>query len=648
MFVRLIRPKLPQCFQNKYLQNLFRTISLTTDRHESSGRQGACEHAVFEVEEFMQENIRNFSIIAHVDHGKSTLADRLLEYTGTINHHSDNKQVLDKLQVERERGITVKAQTASMIHYHNGKKYLLNLIDTPGHVDFNYEVSRSLAACQGVILVVDAAQGVQAQTVANFFLAVNSSLVVIPVLNKIDLKTANTELVSKQMENIFGFGKEELIQVSAKTGFGIEMLMERICSQIPSPSGERSGPLKALLFDSWFDQYRGVICLVAVVDGEIKKGSRICSSAIKQNYEVMDVGVLNPAEKSTNHLLAGQVGFIVCGIRRTQDALIGDTFVNPETPVAPLPGFKRPKPMVFAGIYPTDQGFHLNLRTAIDKLTLNDSSVTVQPDNSAALGQGWRIGFLGVLHMDVFRQRLEQEYGIPVIVTTPNVPYRAILKGKKMSEVEILTPAEFPDISKVEMFLEPYVMGTIICPEEYMGKIMTLCLNNRGEQVQLTYLDETRVMLKYSLPLSEIVIDFYDKLKSLSSGYASFDYEESGYQKTVICKLDILLNGKTVDALSSIVHETQGKTLGKLLCMKLKDLIPRQLYEVVIQAAVRGKVLARETVRPLRKDVTAKCYGGDITRKRKLLDKQKEGKKKLKKIGNVELPHEAFLALMKR
>eukprot|EP00112_Aurelia_sp_Birch-Aquarium-sp1_P026326 Seg928.1 transcript_id=Seg928.1/GoldUCD/mRNA.D3Y31 product="Translation factor GUF1-like mitochondrial" protein_id=Seg928.1/GoldUCD/D3Y31 len=602
----------------------------------------------FSMSSFNQDHIRNFSIIAHVDHGKSTLADRLLEHTGAISQNANNKQVLDKLQVERERGITVKAQTASMVHEFDGQKFLLNLIDTPGHVDFNYEVSRSLAACQGVLLVVDAAQGVQAQTVANFYLAMNANLSVIPVLNKIDLKSADPEKVSKQMENVFGFDNSEILKVSAKTGLGIESLMKRICTTIPSPSGSRKKPLKVLLFDSWFDQYKGVICLVAVIDGEMNKGDRILSAASKETYEVNDIGILSPTEHSTNHLLAGQVGYIVTGMRKTQEALIGDTFCNPDQIVSPLPGFRRPKPMVFAGIYPTDQSLYTSFRVAIDKLTLNDSSVTVHPDNSVALGQGWRIGFLGILHMDVFRQRLEQEYGIPVIVTTPSVPYRAILNGRKPTEIEILTPSEFPDLVKVEQFLEPKVIGTIIFPQEYMGKIITLCQNKRGTQLQMTFLDETRVMLKYSLPLSEVVIDFYDQLKSLSSGYASFDYEEDGYQETKISKLDIMLNGKAVDALSCIVHETQTKTIGKLLCAKLKDVIPRQLYEVVIQASLRGKTIARESVKPLRKDVTAKCYGGDVTRKRKLLDRQKEGKKKLKKIGNIELPHEAFLSLLKR
>eukprot|EP00795_Rhopilema_esculentum_P000614 gene614-10308_t len=547
---------------------------------------------VFEVSDIPQENIRNFSVIAHVDHGKSTLADRLLEHTGAIAQNSKNKQVLDKLQVERERGITVKAQ---------------------GHVDFNYEVSRSLAACQGVVLVVDAAQGVQAQTVANFFLAMNANLTVIPVLNKVDLKSAAPGRVSKQLENVFGFDKEEILRVSAKTGLGIEALIERICSKIPSPSGKRKDPFKALLFDSWFDQYRGVICLVALIDGSLKKGDRIYSLATKETYDVIDLGVLNPTEHATSNLSAGQVGYVVTGMRRTQEALIGDTFCSPTKAVHPLPGFRRPKPMVFAGIYPTDQASYVALRLAIDKLTLNDSSVTVHPDNSAALGQGWRIGFLGVLHMDVFRQRLEQEYGISVIVTTPNVPYKAITRKKELKEIEILTPSQFPDITIVEQFLEPIVTGTIIFPEEYMGRIITLCQSKRGEQLDMSYLDETRVMLKYSLPLSEVVIDFYDQLKSISSGYASFDYEETGYQETKITKLDILLNGKPVDALSCITHESQTKTVGKALCAKLKELIPRQLYEVVIQGAVRGKIVARESVRPLRKDVTAKCVSKETT-----------------------------------
>eukprot|EP00794_Sanderia_malayensis_P007243 gene7243-8051_t len=630
----------------KHVQRFSRDARILSS-WETSGEEKSPQKRI-DLQDFHQDLIRNFSIIAHVDHGKSTLADRLLEHTGTIMRNSANKQVLDKLQVERERGITVKAQTASMIHTYGRQKYLLNLIDTPGHVDFSYEVSRSLAACQGVLLVVDAAQGVQAQTVANYYLATNANLTVIPVMNKIDLKTADPENVSRQMENVFGFDQDDILRVSAKTGAGIKVLLETVCNKVPRPTGCRSSPLKILLIDSWFDQYKGVICLVAVIDGFLKKGDRIHSDATKESYEVMDIGVLSPSELPTSELYAGQVGYVVTGMRKTNDALIGDTFFQLEKPVTPFPGFRRPKPMVFAGIYPTDQASYSSLRIAINKLTLNDSSVTIHPDNSIALGQGWRIGFLGLLHMDVFRQRLEQEYGIPVIVTTPNVPYKAILKGKQQRQIEIFTPSDFPDPVKAETYLEPLVLGTIIFPEEYMGKILSLCESRRGKQSQVTYLDETRIMLKYELPLSEIVVDFFDQLKSVSSGYASFDYEEYGYQEAKLSKMEVLLNGNSVDALSNIVHDTQIKSAGKAICQKLKETIPRQLYEVVIQATVRGKIIARETVRPFRKDVTAKCYGGDITRKRKLLEKQKEGKKKLKKIGNVELPHEAFLALLRR
>lgn len=637
--------------QSIYLHTsrLARQLSYTGSNFKNGSRESQSNSKrKMEMEEFTTDLIRNFSIIAHVDHGKSTLADRLLEHTGTILVNSSNKQVLDKLQVEKERGITVKAQTASMVDKYNSQNHLLNLIDTPGHVDFSYEVSRSLSACQGVLLVVDAAQGVQAQTVANFHLAMNCNLAIIPVLNKIDLKTAEPEKVCKQMENVFGFREEEILKVSAKTGLGIGSLLNAICEKIPRPPGCRIKPLKVLLFDSWYDQYRGVVCLVAVIDGTLQKGDRVQFDATKETYEVLDIGLLNPSEQSVHGLFAGQVGYVVTGMRKTHDALIGDTMYHSAKPVDPFPGFRRPKPMVFAGIYPTDQASYAALRVAIDKLTLNDSSVTLHPDNSMALGQGWRIGFLGILHMDVFTQRLEQEYGISVIVTTPNVPYKAILTRKEQKEIDILTPSEFPDPSRAEKLLEPVVIGTVIFPQEYMGKILTLCQGKRGEQIHVQYLDETRVMLKYILPLSEVVIDFYDQLKSASSGYASFDYEDNGYHETALSKMEILLNGKAVDALCCIVHDTKIKATGKAVCHKLKDIIPRQLYEVVIQATIRGKIIARESVKPFRKDVTAKCYGGDITRKRKLLEKQKEGKKKLKKIGNIELPHEAFLTLLKR
>ncbi|XP_015771734.1 PREDICTED: translation factor GUF1 homolog, mitochondrial-like, partial [Acropora digitifera] len=568
--------------------------------------------------------IKNFSIIAHIDHGKSTLADRLLEMTGTISRNTDNKQVLDKLQVERERGITVKAQTASLFYQYKGETYLLNLIDTPGHVDFSYEVSRSLAACQGVILMVDAAQGVQAQTVSNFFLAFDKDLHIIPVLNKIDLKSADPDGVSKQMEKLFDIKPEEILKISAKTGSGVDSILETAIQQLPCPQGDPNAPLRALLFDSWYDHYRGVICLVAVLDGSLTKGDEIISAYSKQRYEVQDVGIMYPGEVSTGALYAGQVGFVSCGIRNSKDAQIGDTFFHPHSPVEALSGFKPMKPTVFAGIYPVDQAEHIYLRSAIEKLTLNDASVTIHADSCLALGQGWRLGFLGLLHMDVFKQRLEQEYNAKVIVTSPNVPYKAILADKEGKEIEVLNPLEV----------------SLRCRKVFSGR--------RGEQQEVLYIDESRVMIKYLLPLSEIIVDFYDELKSQSSGYASFDYEDEGYQETNIVRMDILINGTVVDALSCIVHTDKAVQSGRSLCAKLKNVIPKQLFEVVIQASIRGRITARETIRALRKDVTAKCYGGDVTRKMKLLQKQKEGKKRMKRIGKVDVPHEAFLAILKR
>jgi len=600
------------------------------------------------ISEYPVDKIRNFSIIAHVDHGKSTLADRLLEYTGTIQKDSKNQQVLDKLQVERERGITVKAQTSSMFWNYEGQKYLLNLIDTPGHVDFSYEVSRSLAACQGALLVVDAAQGIQAQTVANFYSALEAGLHVIPTINKIDLLVADPDKVSRQLESLFGFTDSEIVKVSAKEGVGITNILDEICRTMPSPQARRENKLSLFLFDSWYDKYRGVICLMAVMDGTVRKGDKLCSAHTSEEYEALDVGIMFPEEVSVTELYAGQVGYVVMGIRDVKQALVGDTFYHTNQPVVPMKGFSQPTSMVFAGIYPSDQSNYVNLRKAIDKLTLNDSSLTVHPDNSIALGQGWRVGFLGLLHMDVFKQRLAQEYNLDVIVTTPNVPYKAVLKGNDNQEIEIRSPTDFPEKPKTDFFMEPMVIGTLIFPEEYLGKIMTLCENCRGEQELVSFIDDSRVLLKYKLPLNEIVVDFFDQLKSISSGYASFDYESDGFQITEIEKLDVLLNGKTVDALSTIVHRTKARDLGKSYCFKLKNVIPRQLFEIVIQASVRGKVIARESIKPLRKDVTAKCYGGDITRKRKLLEKQKEGKRRMKKFGNIDVPHEAFLSLLKR
>ncbi|XP_064343089.1 translation factor GUF1, mitochondrial isoform X3 [Camelus dromedarius] len=574
-------------------------------RYSSAGRKEKIDMSRFPV-----ENIRNFSIIAHVDHGKSTLADRLLELTGTIDKTKNNKQVLDKLQVERERGITVKAQTASLFYNWEGKQYLLNLIDTPG---------------------------IQAQTVANFFLAFEAQLSVIPVINKIDLKNADPERVEKQIEKVFDISSDECIKISAKLGTNVESVLQAVIKRIPSPKAHQKNPLRALVFDSTFDQYRGVIANVALFDGAVSKGDKIVSAHTQKTYEVNEVGVLNPNEQPTHKLYAGQVGYLIAGMKDVSEAQIGDTLYLHKQPVEPMPGFKSAKPMVFAGMYPVDQSEYNNLKSAVEKLTLNDSSVTVHRDNSLALGAGWRLGFLGLLHMEVFNQRLEQEYNASVILTTPTVPYKAVLSSTKLikeyreKEIIIINPAQFPDKSKVVEYLEPVVLGTIITPDEYIGKIMMLCQARRAVQKNMMFIDQNRVMLKYLFPLNEIVVDFYDSLKSLSSGYASFDYEDAGYQTAELVKMDILLNGNIVEELVTVVHKDKAHTVGKAICERLKDSLPRQLFEIAIQAAVGSKIIARETVKAYRKNVLAKCYGGDITRKMKLLKRQAEGKKKLRK-----------------
>ncbi|XP_028400376.1 translation factor Guf1, mitochondrial-like [Dendronephthya gigantea] len=597
---------------------------------------------------YPNEMIRNFCIIAHIDHGKSTLADRLLEFTGTISKNVKNKQVLDKLQVERERGITVKAQTASLFYEFKNQKYLLNLVDTPGHVDFSYEVSRSLAACQGVVLLVDAVQGVQAQTVANFFQAFDANLMIIPVINKIDVSSAKPDQVSQQMESVFDVKNDEIIQVSAKEGWGVEELLEAVIKRIPCPTKNSKSPLKCLVFDSWYDRYRGIICLVAVIQGKIKKGDKIMTCNTNQKYDVLDLGILHPDETSTGELYVGQIGYIVTGMKNSDDAQIGETFCHVDHPASPLKGFKAAKPMVFAGFYPVNQSDFLNLRNAVEKLTLNDASVSVHRDSSAALGQGMRLGFLGILHMEVFRERLEQEYQASVVVTSPSVPFKATLRNQNKREILIMNASEFPESSKVEEYLEPFVLGTIIMPQDYLGKVMTLCQKTRGEQHEIVYIDDTRLMMKYFFPLSEIILDFYDQLKSVTSGYASFDYEDAGYRQANLVKLDFYLNGNLVDALSTVVNADKSQEMGKSLCLKLQKLMSRQLFEVAIQAKVGGKIIARQSLKALRKDVTAKLYGGDMTRRRKLLDQQKEGKKKMRRIGNIDVPHEVFLSLLKK
>ncbi|XP_050513318.1 translation factor GUF1 homolog, mitochondrial [Diabrotica virgifera virgifera] len=598
------------------------------------------------------DRIRNFSIIAHVDHGKSTLADRLLELTGTIK--SGQNQILDKLQVERERGITVKAQTASLLYKYKGEDYLLNLIDTPGHVDFSNEVSRSLSACQGVILLVDANDGVQAQTVANFYLAFMNELVIIPVLNKIDLKNANPERVCQQLHSLFDIDAKDVLKISAKLGLGIDDVLQRIITKVPCPNVNRSSPLRALLFDCAYDRYRGALNLIYLQDGCISLGDSIATFYNKKEYEVKSLSVLRPDEVPVQKLVAGQIGLMGCNMRSTKEAHIGDTIHHSGAEIEPLKGFRPSRPMVFAGIYPMDQSQHINLRSAIDKLTLNDSAVSVELDTSPALGQGWRLGFLGLLHLEVFTQRLTQEYDAEPIITAPSVTYKIKLKPTKQNikdgsdVIFINNPANFPDHLKIEETFEPMIIGTIITPDKYLGPVISLCMERRGIQRSANNIDNERVILQYELPLCEVVLDFHDTLKTISSGYASFDYEDNGYQSSNLVKLAILLNGTLVDELSNIVHVTKAKTIGRQMVLKLKDIIPRQLIHIAIQASVNGKVMARENIKPYRKDVTAKLYGGDITRRMKLLANQAAGKKKMRMVANISLPRETFIDVLRK
>ncbi|KAI8056941.1 translation factor GUF1, mitochondrial [Syncephalis plumigaleata] len=592
--------------------------------------------AELNLEEFTSDRIRNFSIIAHID--------RLLETTGTISTRTANKQVLDKLEVERERGITVKAQTASMIYEYNGQRYLLNLIDTPGHVDFSYEVSRSLSACQGTLLLVDACQGIQAQTVANFYLAFSQDLTIIPIINKIDLPAADPERIARQMESAFEIDAEDALMVSAKTGINTDQILPAVIERI-----------NGILFDSWYDKYVGVVCLMAIKDGKLIKGDRIVSSHSENKYEVTEVCRINvPEQVPTGALYAGQVGYVVCSMKNAKEARIGDTFYRLKHPVDPLPGFEPAKSMVFAGVYPVDTDDFSQLEESITKLTLNDASVNVQKETSLALGQGWRIGFLGTLHLDVFRQRLEQEYAANVIITQPTVPYKVVEKDGK--ETIIRTPADFPSPDSLPhqkcALQEPMVLATLIFPAEYLGQMLELCGMRRGEQKEYQYLDDNRVMVRYTLPMAEIVTDFYDELKSRSSdllgNLMNFDYEEIDYQESDLVKMDVLLNGKPVDALATVMHRSQVQNVGRSWAKRLKDVIQRQLFEVAIQTAVGNRVIARETVPAMRKNVTAKCYGGDVSRKMKLLNKQREGKKRMKRLGSVDLPQEVFYTLMNK
>jgi translation factor GUF1, mitochondrial len=564
-----------------------------------------------ELEEFTPEMIRNFSIVAHIDHGKSTLADRMLEIAGTIEKGSKNTQFLDNLKVEQNRGITVKAQTASMIYTLNNKKYLINLIDTPGHVDFSYEVSRSLAACQGCLLLVDSTQGIQAQTIANFYLAFTQNLHIIPILNKVDLPSSSVERVKAEIENIFELDTSNAICCSAKTGQGCTDIFERLIEEIPPPEGDKTKPFRALLFDTWYDTYAGVICLMAIKDGSVRKGDRLTSGATNLSYEITEVGIMFPSKTPTTSLSAGQVGYVTMNLKTTRDANIGDTFYKQGFPTELFPGFAPAKAMVFAGLYPMDASKHRELSDAIDRLTLNDASVSVQKETSSSLGQGFRLGFLGTLHMDVFRQRLEEEHDTIVINTLPTVPYKAIFKNG--NEVIIRNPIDFPEGSaagNILEFQEPMIMGTFVFPEEYLGKIIELCNRHRGEQVDCTYIDDGRVLLKFKLPMAEILTNFYDALKSITKGYASFDHEEAGYFESDLVKVNMLLNGKPVDSLSCISHRSHADKTAKLWVSKLKNVINRQLIDIVIQGSAGGKIVARDVIKATRKDVTAKCYGG--------------------------------------
>ncbi len=597
------------------------------------------------------KNIRNFSIIAHIDHGKSTLADRFLDFTGAITEREKVSQFLDNMELERERGITIKAQTVRLNYDYNGVNYTLNLIDTPGHVDFSYEVSKSLAACEGALLVVDATQGVEAQTLANVYIASDMNLTVIPVINKIDLPSADPEKTKKEIEEVVGIEAKDAILASAKEGIGIKEILEAVINKIPHPRGNSDLPLKALIFDSWFDSYQGVVSLIRIFDGKVGPGDIILLMHSGVSYEVQKVGVYNPFAKELNTLYAGEVGFIIANIKDSGRFKIGDTITLKNNPAsAPLPDFKEPKPMVFAGIYPIDSDDYHELKDSIEKLKLNDPSFSYEPENSLALGFGFRCGFLGLLHMEIIVERLEREYGLSLISTSPTVLYNIItVKGEVKPA---LNPMKFPpskeiSMQEVEHIEEPFIKANIYVPSEFLGKIINLCVEKRGGQVELRYITKSRVQLVYELPLAEIVLDFYDQLKSLSKGYASFEYEFSGYRQADMVKLEILVNKDTVDALSVIVHKDKAYVRGRNIVEKLKELIPRQMFEVVLQAQIGSKIIAREEIKALRKNVLAKCYGGDITRKRKLLEKQKEGKKKMKNIGSVEIPQEAFLSILK-
>lgn len=589
--------------------------------------------------------MRNFSIIAHIDHGKSTLADRILEKTGAITDREKQDQLLDNMDIERERGITIKLNAVQLQYSYQGEDYILHLIDTPGHVDFTYEVSRSLAACEGALLVVDAAQGIEAQTLANLYQALDNNLTIIPVINKIDLPNADIDKVKKELMDTIGFDEEEILMVSAKTGVGITELIEAIIQRIPSPKGKEEEPLQALIFDSYYDSYRGIVTLLRVVNGSVKVGDKIKMMATDAAYEVVELGIHNPYEKKVLELQAGEVGYLCASIKSIEDVKVGDTITHVERPaLQPLDGYKPMKPMVFCGIYPVESSRYPELREALEKLKLNDASLQFEPETSQALGFGFRCGFLGLLHMEIIEERIEREFDIELIATSPSVIYEVEMTDRSVQLVD--SPAKMPERQKIASIREPYIKTNIFVPSAYIGPIMELCQNKRGNYVSMEYLDTTRVNIHYELPLSEIVYDFFDKLKSYTKGYASFDYEMIGYQKSDLVKMDILLNGEMVDALSLIVHKDFAYNRGRAIVEGLRKLIPRQQFEIPIQAVIGTKAIARTDIKAVRKNVLAKCYGGDVSRKRKLLEKQKEGKKRMKMVGSVEVPQEAFLAVL--
>ncbi len=595
----------------------------------------------------MMDNIRNFSIIAHIDHGKSTLADRIIQECGAISEREMSSQVMDTMDIEKERGITIKAQSVRLKYIKDGKEYILNLIDTPGHVDFSYEVSRSLASSEGALLVVDASQGVEAQTIANVYIALDNDLELIPVINKIDLPAADPDRVKEEIEETIGLDCTDAIEVSAKTGQGIRELLDAIVDRIPPPKGDKEAPLKALIYDSWFDNYLGALGLIRVYDGEVKKGDEVMLMATGKKHEVLDLMYPHPVKpKKTDTIKTGEIGIVVLGLKNVRDIQVGDTLTLAKNPTKePILGFEPVKPFVFAGLYPIDTDKFEDLRDALDKLKLNDASISYEPETSAALGFGFRVGFLGMLHMEVVKERLEREFKLDLIATAPTVIYK--VKKTSGEEITIQNPSELPLVNEIEKIYEPYVKATIITPSEFVGNVITLLNEKRGVQKRMDYLNETRVLLEYEVPMNEILMDFYDRLKSATKGYASFDYEPIGYKEGDLVKLDVRVAGEVVDALSIIVPREKAMYRGREFVKKMKELIPRQLFEVAIQASIGNKIIARETVSAMRKNVTAKCYGGDITRKRKLLEKQKEGKKRMKAIGKVHLPQEAFLAVLK-